>query len=107
MRRKTSADRRQETIDDILQRAKALEGRSRRRCFSQSDAETFLNLCEENPGKQVRVYAHEGFVANSYNYRSYITYAERSPEGQIRVDRADASRSHGRGSLQTVNNRAA
>jgi len=99
--------------DDIMARAKVVEGRSRRRNLTEADAQAFIDLCVENPGKRVRVYASEGFVANAYGH-SQITYVERMflPSSQeehrhqlfehVTVTRGHANRKYGRGELRIV-----
>ena len=101
------------TVEDILSRAKIIEGQSRRRCLTEADAQAFINLCAENPDKRVRVYASDGFVANSYG-ESQITYIERLslPSSQeehrhqlfehVTVTRGHANRKYGRGGLRIV-----
>ena len=98
---------------DIMARAKVVEGRSRRRNLPEADAQAFIDLCVENPGKRVRVYANEGFVANAYGH-SQITYVERMflPSSQeehrhqlfehVTVTRGHANRKYGRGELRIV-----
>jgi len=93
------------TLENIMARARAVEGRAKKRCFNRTDAQTFIDLCRDNPGKRVRVYAHDGFVANAYGYQSLITYAARGVDGQFHVSRTGASRSNARGSLRVVGNR--
>ena len=92
------------TLENIMAHAKKAEGRAKKRCFNRADARTFIVLCQDNPGKRVRVYAHDGFVANAYGYKSAITYAERDKDGQFHVSRTGASRPNGRGSLRVVAN---
>ena len=99
--------------DDIMARAKLDEGRSRRPNLTEADAQAFIDLCVENPGKRVRVYASEGFVANAYGH-SQITYVERMflPSSQeehrhqlfehVTVTRGHANRKYGRGELRIV-----
>jgi len=99
--------------DDIMARAKVVEVRSRRRNLTEADAQAFIDLCVENPGKRVRVYASEGFVANAYGH-SQITYVERtffssSQEEHrhqlfehVTVTRGHANRKYGRGELRIV-----
>jgi len=101
------------TVDRILSRAKIIEGQSRRRNLTEADAQAFIDLCVENPGKRVRVYASEGFVANAYGH-SQITYVERtffssSQEEHrhqlfehVTVTRGHANRKYGRGELRIV-----
>ena len=101
------------TVADILSRSMFIEGRSRRRCLTEDDAQAFIDLCAENPDKRVRVYASEGFVANAYGH-SQITYVERMflPSSQeehrhqlfehVTVTRGHANRKYGRGELRIV-----
>jgi hypothetical protein len=93
------------TVESIMEEARRLEGRARKRCLSRGDAKVFVELREDNPGKRVRVYSCQGFVPNSYHYRADITFVECGPNGSIVVGRTAASRSNGRGSLRVVGNR--
>ena len=95
------------TVESILDAARRLEGRARKRCLSVGDAQAFLDLRSGNPGKRVRVYSSQGFVANSYGYRADITFVACGPNGTVVVNRTGAARPHGRGSLQVVDNRSA
>ena len=95
------------TVESIMEEARRLEGRARKRCLSRGDAKVFVELREDNPGKRVRVYSCQGFVPNSYSYRADITYVECGPSGSVNIGRAGASRSNGRGSLRIVDNRSA
>ena len=106
------------TVADILSRSMFIEGRSRRRCLTEDDAQAFIDLCAENPDKRVRVYASDGFVANSYGH-SQITYVERLSRPftsdirvpyvpasemyeRVIVTRGEANRKYGRGSLRII-----
>jgi len=99
----------------LVEMAKAVNGRARTRILGQTEAQTILDLVaqhnETNTVQTIRVYSRDGFVANSYNYRSETRYFEatRNAEGQlvVGVGACDAHRAHGCGALITINGRAA
>jgi len=95
------------TVESIMEEARRIEGRARKRCLSRGDAKVFVELRKDNPGKRVRVYSCQGFVPNAYTYGVEITYVECGPSGSVLVGRAGAQRPNGRGSLRVVDNRSA
>jgi len=99
---------------DLTKTVSNANGTRKTRILSQSDVEQFVSLVNEKETdltvKTIRVYSSEGFVPNSYKYRSYISYlqAERDAEtGKFNVfaRTCDAKRSHGSGALVTINGR--
>ncbi len=102
------------TLDELTQMAHEANGKRRQRTVGQKEATSFLDLLREveNDSKvaAIRVYSRDGFVANSYNYRAFISVfcGERDMiTGEWRVDcrTVDAKRAHGSAALITVNGR--
>lgn len=100
---------------DLQKSVSKANGRRRTRILSQGDVEKFVQLVNENADNPevhtIRVYSDEGFVANSYKYRADISCLEanRQEDGTFHCGAftVDARRSHGNGSLVTINQRAA
>jgi hypothetical protein len=97
----------------IEKRAADLTGRRQSRYISKPEIDKMAALDRKKTlaGKRIRVYSFDGFVPNSYKYRADIDYIERyyDPETGKKiftVSQTGASRSHGNGSLVTVNGRA-
>lgn len=100
------------TVEELQEKVAKANGTRKTRILSQKDVERFVELVNAADEKThtIRVYSSDGFVPNSYKYRSYISYlqANRNPETgkfQIGASTTDAKRSHGNGSLETINGR--
>jgi hypothetical protein len=99
----------------LVEMAKAVNGRARSRTIGQKEAQTILDLVAAHQNSPelhtIRVYSSDGFVANSYNFRADVRYFEatRNEQGEfvVRTGSCDAHRSGGSGALITVNWRAA
>lgn len=96
------------TKDGILAATKELEGRRRKRVFTEADADRAIEVLSkvDTDVDQVMVYADHGdFVPNSYRYRAPMTrvvfnYTESG--WKMNVGTVDAKRAHGEGPWVTV-----
>lgn len=99
-----------QTINDLMDMAKKVNGRARSRTIGESEAKEMLKLVAnaDDNVRTIRVYSRDGFVPNSYKYRCEIRYFEATrKDGKLVIGASygDAKRSHGNGSLVTVNGR--
>jgi hypothetical protein len=106
----TRGDTEMQTINDLMDMAKKINGRARSRTIGEDEAKEMLELVAnaDDAVHTIRVYSGQGFVPNSYKYRCEIRYFEATrKEGQfvIGAGYGDAKRSHGNGALVTVNKR--
>lgn len=104
------------TTAELTEKAQAANGRRKTRTIKPSDIARFEELFaarkDDPKAHTIRVYAADGFVANSYQYRAEISYIEarraaETNEWNIVVSTCDAKRSRGQGVLETVNGREA
>ena len=99
-----------QTINDLMDMAKAVNGRARSRTIGEGEAKEVMELVAnaDDATHTIRVYSREGFVPNSYKYRCEIRYFEATrKEGKLVIGASygDAKRSHANGALATVNGR--
>ena len=98
-------------IDKLIKAAKEMKGRRQRRFIDVGEINIMAKLDRKRSlnGKTIRVYSNDGFVANSYKYRADIDAIERTyinNKKTFNIVQVGAKRSHGKGSLVTVDNRA-
>ncbi len=99
-----------QTINDLMEMAKKVNGRARNRTIGEVEAKEIMELVAnaDDMTNTIRVYSRDGFVPNSYKYRCEIRYFEATrKEGKLVIGAGygDAKRSHGNGALVTVNGR--
>ena len=99
--------------ESIENQAETMKGKRRNRYISKKEIDKMESIDRKATlkGKTIRVYSFDGFVPNSYKYFAPIDFIERSYEPEtgkkiFRVGQTGASRSHGSGSLITVNGRS-
>jgi hypothetical protein len=95
---------------------KQINSHRRNRTLDVADTRRFAELFEANRDNSevhtIRVYSHQGFVANAYKYRADICFLQAvrnqvNGSWHIGGGVVDAKRSHGNGSLATINSRPA
>ena len=98
-----------ELLQDIYDDADAIEGKARKRVIYGTTMERFFKALEEAEAEDkgyVRVYSDDGFVANGYTYPVMISYIQAMKYDDhtwlINVQRGDAKRPYGKGSLTVV-----
>jgi hypothetical protein len=102
-----------QTITDLMDMARAANGRARTRTLTHAEAQEMLDLITHaaEDTHTIRVYSRDGFVPNSYFGRADIRYfeAKRQTDGTFTViaTYTGAKRSHGNGALVTINSRSA
>jgi len=99
-------------IVEVLNQARAIQGRRKSRTLEPRNIERALDEMTEHPEfSRIRVYSSQGFVPNAYKYRVMLSYVEimRQEDGTCKIYAAecDAKRPHSSGALVTVDGRAA
>lgn len=99
-----------QTINDLMEMAKQVNGRARNRTIGEAEAKEMMELVAnaDSTVHTIRVYSRDGFVPNSYKYRCEIRYFEAvRKEGELVIGASygDAKRRHGNGALVTINGR--
>ena len=103
-------------ISEILKMVKAENGNRKVRICGEYEVKKLIKIIRDHrncaASKKINIYSSDGFVANSYKYRSYITRISAYNDLEngswfITADTPGASRSHGSGSLVTINGRGA
>ena len=95
----------------LIEDAKILKGRRSTRFIDISEIEIMLKLDRKKSlkGKTIRVYSEDGFVSNSYKYRSQIDWIvrwyDKTGKKHFGIGSGSAARSNGTGALITVNGR--
>lgn len=98
-------------VNDLQEKVQKANGTRKARILRPADVAQFVELVNNATPEQhtIRVYSSDGFVPNSYKYRADISYLQatrlESGEFQIGAGTVDAKRSHGNGSLVTINSR--